>query len=207
MGDYTYTSAGFMLTSGYLDTSVDIEPGRAVAATPSGQNTFKGQLGKVLRIDDKEAAELSSAPSTLTLYGGDYQYVRMTTSITQAAAIGAPIFWSDPTKFLVTTDNSATDIYLLAGICLGTGPAANNYFFIQVSGLASVLYKSSPTSTTLPNSVITISGANNFDSIATASLTIAQQQLKVAQAFDQPVTAAVKRAWLMPAGGALQRTF
>jgi hypothetical protein len=206
MGDYRYTSAGFMISTGYLDTVADIEPGRTVAAVPAGQNTFGGQLGKIFCCDDVEAARLSSVPATLTLLGGDYQYVRMTTSIATAAAIGIPLYWVTPGSFLVTTVATSANIYAVAGFCLGVLPIANSYFFMQVAGAAPVLYQSSPGATTLPACVFINSTNANCNTVAGASLTAADQSLKVGNAVVAPVSAAVGTVFLQE-GGALQRYY
>jgi hypothetical protein len=90
-----------------------------------------GQVGKVLSVKTTDG----KTPRF-------YQYVKRYTTETLAAAANAPAFWQDVDDFVVTADTGtaiggATNP-VLAGVWLGTSPAAGKYGFIQVGGLATL---------------------------------------------------------------------
>jgi hypothetical protein len=71
-----------------------------------------------------------------------YQYVKRYTTETNAFAAGVPVYWQDVDDFVVTADSATaigtTPNALVAGVALGTSPAAGKYGFVEVGGLASV---------------------------------------------------------------------
>lgn len=100
-----------------------------------------GMLGKMVELDAKQAAMLSS--SVITLRAGKYQYVKTKASPTTALARGLALTWSDRAAFEVSVD-AATDA--IAGICAGIALNAitsGRYGWIQVDGEASVRFLSS----------------------------------------------------------------
>lgn len=90
-----------------------------------------GQVGKVLSVKTTDG----KVPRF-------YQYVKRYTTETNAAAAGAVAYWQDIDDFVVTADVATalggTTNPVVAGVWLGTSPAAGKYGFIQVGGLATV---------------------------------------------------------------------
>lgn len=73
-----------------------------------------------------------------------FQLVKIT-SVTSYAQ-GAPLYWSDHTKFEVTT--AVTNLGQLAGLAVtATAPTANQFVLMQVRGRGQVVVKGSPTAT------------------------------------------------------------
>lgn len=78
------------------------------------------------------------------------QFVQRSATDASTIAVGALAFIKDPDDFVVTSDSSdslsdANNIYNCVGVFLGASPAAGNYGFIAIGGVAPVLLKSSPT--------------------------------------------------------------
>ena len=137
----------------YLNNCDDPLPGQPLTS-PSGSIVvgFDGQLGSKIAVSGLVQGSQSEATSlslttTGTLYGGVYQYVQFKSGSTASNAVGQILFWYDVTKFIVTPDVTLSTQGLVAGIGLQSN-TKGNYGFVQVSGLASVLFKSSITKAT-----------------------------------------------------------
>ena len=109
-----------------------IQGGGGLMAQVSEETPYvPGQVGKVL-----------SAASTDGKVPRFYQYVKRYTTETLGALAGAPAYWQDCDDFVVTADTATalggTTNPVVAGVWLGTKPAAGYYGFIQVGGLATV---------------------------------------------------------------------
>lgn len=112
---------------------------------------YDGQLGKryvatgvTTGVAYSEATRLSNT-SVGTLYGGVYQYVQVPSTATATPAIGNIAFWTDPTKMTVNADATAAAVQM--GIFINA-ITKGDYGWVQIGGLASVLFKSSITKAT-----------------------------------------------------------
>ena len=143
----------------YLNTTAwtgDRGPGTVVKTSDvSGSivQPYTGQLGGILSLgsgpgtNQSDAAYYSDPTATKALKAGDYQYVQFLSTSVRSNAPGQVVFWSDKTNKIVTPDAGAAGSAEIAGITLCT-PAKGNYWFIQISGTAAVLFNSSVTATT-----------------------------------------------------------
>lgn len=109
-----------------------IQGGSGLMANVSEDTPFiPGQVGKVL-----------SAKTTDGKTPRFYQYVKRYTTETLGALANAPAFWQDVDDFVVTADTGtaigAATNPVVAGVWLGTSPAAGKYGFIQVGGIATL---------------------------------------------------------------------
>lgn len=110
--------------------------------TPAAGSRFGGQLGAIQALDAKAALKASRL-SVGTLFMGEYQLVKFATAVTTVTR-GQILCWDTNAnngiqQYLVTaTPTAATP---KAGIALSTETAAGgNFVWIQISGLASVLF-------------------------------------------------------------------
>ncbi len=139
--------------SGALNNTGDLGIGQPLAS-PSGSIVigYNGQLGQKYAVggltagSPAEALRLSNT-TIGTLYGGIYQYVKFLATSSTANILGGVLFWSDIPNFVVTPDVTLSTQGLIAGIGLAV-TVKGDYGYIQVAGLASVLFKSSITKTT-----------------------------------------------------------
>lgn len=109
-----------------------IQGGQGLMADVSEDSPYvPGQVGKVLSV--------KTTDGKLPRF---YQYVQRYTTETNAAAAGQLAFWQDIDDFVVTADSATaiggTTNPVVAGVWLGTKPAAGKYGFVQVQGVASV---------------------------------------------------------------------
>jgi hypothetical protein len=141
------------VSSGALNNTGDPGIGQPLTS-PSGSIVipYDGQLGQKYAVNGLTAgspAEALRLSNTVigTLYGGIYQYVQFLSTSSGANIRGGVVFWSDIPNFIVTPDVTLSTQGLIAGISLAVD-VKGNYGYIQVSGLATVLFKSSITKTT-----------------------------------------------------------
>lgn len=109
-----------------------VQGGQGALANVSEDTPFvPGQVGRVMSVRSTDG----KAPRF-------YQYVKRYTTETNTGAAGKLAYWQDLDDFIVTGDPATaiggTTNPLVAGVWLGTSPAAGKYGFIQVGGLASV---------------------------------------------------------------------
>ena len=149
------TDQGPIITQRYLNTSTyagDPAPGVLVStAQVSGSivQPYTGMLGGIMTLGPGTANSLSDTTYGQQLYEGDFQYVQFYASSSAAAAVqGQVVFWLNNTTnllgglFIVTPDESAAQLGLIAGIALAN-TAKGNYWWIQVSGVAQVKFAAS----------------------------------------------------------------
>ncbi len=139
-----------------LNAVNDAAPGVPVStAQVSGSivQPFLGFVGKRLVLNNAMALKLSDT-TVGTLYEGIYQYVQFRSVSTLAPAKGILAYWQDYSNYIITPDVSATDPSLggsnsglVAGVIL-SAVTKGNYGFIQISGKATVLFKTTVTKTT-----------------------------------------------------------
>lgn len=124
------------INSGYFGTIGGADAG-------SLDNRFSGQLGQTVVHSNKTALQ-DSKLSVGTLFEGVYQLVKFSSAVTR----GQLLFWDTLANngipnFLVTNVAAAAACFR-AGVCLFTDAAATGKFgYIQVAGLASMLYANS----------------------------------------------------------------
>jgi len=139
MAIFTYKSR-FVNPEGLINQVNDAMPGgtqNSVAGIQVARDP--GQLGSYYYLTALEAQmRFGNA-----LYSGLYQYVQVLSTATAAPAQGVAAFWSSLTNaqnYIVTTDESAPDSGLFAGVFLNP-VTKGNYGWIQVGGIATVQYK------------------------------------------------------------------
>ena len=198
------------LSSGALNNTGDAGIGQPLTS-PSGSIVYgyDGMLGNKYAVNGltagspAEAARLSNT-AIATLHGGVYQYVKFLATSSTANIAGGIVFWQDIDNFVVTPDVPLSTQGLIAGIGLAV-TVKGDYGFIQVAGLAEVLFKSSITKTTpaVGDLVIVDQGGGTptarGDVLADAtSITSPIFKSVVGVAVAVPVGAAVSTVLLMP---------
>ena len=143
------------LVSRLLNDFNDASPGLPLStANASGSiiQPYYGMVGKRLVCTYAIANKLTDT-AIGQLYEGIYQYVQTKAGSTNAPARGTLAYWQDFENYIVTPDQSSTDPVLggdnsglVAGVYL-SAPTKGNYCFIQISGKASVLFKTNTTKT------------------------------------------------------------
>jgi hypothetical protein len=158
------TDIATWVTTGFINTVNDVQPG-ALVADPVAPR-FQGVLGKIFAVENAQAAQLSYT-TTGTLRGGLYQYVKVKAAVTLVR--GQIVFWDDLSLYQITNVASATlNEGQIAGVCLNV-ISASQYGFIQIGGLASVLFRASVTDKTIGNLVLQLTTTNTADAIADAT--------------------------------------
>lgn len=196
--------------SGALNNTGDPGIGQPLTS-PSGTIVYgyDGMLGQKFAVNGlasgspAEATRLSNT-AIATLHGGVYQYVKFLSTAVGANIRGGIVFWSDIDNFVVTPDVTLATQGLIAGVSLAVD-VAGDYSFIQVAGLAEVLFKSSITKTTpaAGDLVIVDQGGGTptarGDVLADAtSITSPILKSVIGVAVAVPVGAAVSTVLLMP---------
>lgn len=162
---------------------------------------MQGQLGGVVQHSNATAL-LDSYTTTGTLYEGEYQLVKLTSNVSR----GELVFWDSLANngindFEVTHTVAATTMFK-AGVALCTG-TSGEYAFIQISGLASCLYRSSVSDATIGNLVVQTSATTaTVDALADATSVNTALLFKqiVGIAYATPANDGVLRVLLNAAG-------
>src|SRR5271166_1122869 len=182
----TFTKQATFLTARYLnDVNDSVAQGQiqsvptAVPAT-QGNQTLPGD-----RIIMDDATALANSDTTIgTLYGGIYMYVQ-STYVTVAPAVGTIAFWRSADVGATTFTSPITTAYVANGDAQPTTTLAtyvlgiyinaitkSYYGWIQVAGMATVLFTSTPTNTATGNMVT--AQLNGTTSTADNGVTITQ---------------------------------
>jgi hypothetical protein len=114
----------------------DATPGGVVAGYTNQPPQYVGQLGAVEQLSASGAARVTDPAAAQTLYGGEYQYVKFADDST-AYAVGQILYWKDTENYIVT--NVPPTSLTVAGVALSI-VTGGNYWFMQVSGKASVKF-------------------------------------------------------------------
>lgn len=124
----------------------------------TGATLYGGIAGIEIEFKDDQVFYDSTVG---TLYGGVYKYVQTASGSTASPARGQLAFWSDPDNFVVSAD--ATDGNQ-AGVFLNS-ITKGNWGWIQVGGIASVLFRATITKATpaVKDVVVVESAANVAD--------------------------------------------
>lgn len=132
------------ITTNYLNQlnrHGDPAPGVPVStAQASGSiiQPYGGMEGGKLTITNPWAAQFADL-RVGPLYGGLYQYVQFSALDTTPPARGLIVYWLDELNYIVTTAAGTTPPNKVAGVCLNA-VTPGNWDFIQISGIASVLF-------------------------------------------------------------------
>lgn len=152
-----------------------------------GDGRCPGALGSVVYLDVNNPTFYDSTVGTL--YPGGYQRVHLIAGSTQAAARGRIAYWVDTTSTTVPFDvtGDATDGNQ-AGIFINV-ITKGNYGYIQVEGIASVLFDTTITKATpaIKDLVICAAGDGVGDVLADAtSITSVELKRKLGIAEEAP---------------------
>lgn len=180
--------------TGYMNSGPDTVAG-GVSSGLTGAAMFPGQLGDILEVSHTMAAQLSDS-AIGTLYGGEYQYV-LFLSTGGNSVRGQVMYWSDEANYVVTA-TAPTSGARRAGIALGV-VTAGKYGWIQVTGLASVLFKASITKATpaIDDLVVIDVSAVRGDVIADATAIVSPNlKLVLGVAAEAPVSNSIKKVEL-----------
>lgn len=132
-----------------------------------------GQIGKVLSIRRDNGQKQPQF----------FQYVQRYTTDSEVLVAGHPVYWQDIDDFVVSGESTDAvgDVTnpIVAGVALGAYPAAGNFGFIQVGGIASVAV----TDTVASGERLQLSSNSQFKTLAAITIT--------SQAVSVPVNAAV----------------
>lgn len=197
--------SGFRITGNLNEGIGDVYPGSPKAGTIAGAVGALGQLGANVFITAQELVNYTNPAGTITvLYGGWYKYVKFKATWSATMAAGQPLFYGSATDFdavTVTPDAAAAAIF--AGYCLAPGITKGNYWWIQTGGIATVLCKSTVTTTTAGDIAVQTDGTTaTIDAIADATdyYTTALKGGKLfrGQFIDAPANAALKRILMAP---------
>jgi len=178
--------------------------------SPGAGQRFPGLLGATVVHDNASALKDSYTP-TGTLYMGVYQIVKFASAITR----GQILVWDTLANnglndYEVTATVAATSAFK-AGVALYTDASASGkYGYIQVAGLASMLYDDN-TDTTIGDLVYTGTAANTPAAAATvvaiddADITTGAGAVGFAKyfvgiAYETPVASSVLRVLMDPSG-------
>lgn len=154
--------------------------GGTASFTSAAATALYALIGVRILLDNVAALALSDTVVG-TLYAGIYQYVNLLPGGTNAGVRGQMAFWATTqiganifaadgiTPYSITGDGSAT-----VGDGLWAGPFINaltkgNFGWIQITGIASVLFQATPTSNLVGASVIVNTTGVTVDSRADAT--------------------------------------
>lgn len=156
----------YRVTGGFLNAVNDAAIGGG-PADALGQGLADGQLGVIVGYD-RDQISRAYDNSVGVLYAGLYQYVKFLSSSTASNARGQIVFWSDFDDYVVTPDATAATEGWIAGITLNA-VTKGRYGWIQVGGLATVLYRAAVTDTTNGDLVFQLTTTNTADALADAT--------------------------------------
>lgn len=168
---------------------------------------YDGQLGQrycVTGFGPGPESTRLSATATGTLYGGLYQYVLFLSTATAANVRGQLAFWSDALNAVVTGDVTAATDGLCAGVILNA-VTKGNYGWIQIAGIASILFKATITKTTPAAGDLVIvdqtpAAKGDILADATALTSVTAKGILGKAIIDTPVGGTVTRVLLWPLG-------
>jgi len=134
-----------MIPSTMNGTTGDPAPGNLSSGT--GTYPFTGQVGAIIQLTEAMANQLSAASGGFaTLHEGLYQYVNFLSTSTQSNAGGNIAFWSNRLTKVVTPDATG-NLGQVAGVILAS-TTKGNYAWMQISGVATVNFKTTLTPAT-----------------------------------------------------------
>jgi len=207
------SNQGPIVTQRYLNTASyagDPSPGNVVnTAQVSGSivQPYAGMKGGILTLSESEAQYYTDPVNGQQLYPGDYQYVKfLLTSVNQAVQ-GQPVFlFGDVAQGedVTVTPDFAPGVYgggVVFGIALCNTAKGNNWF-VQISGVAQVLFAAANNVTTpsvgdLIYVDYTTPSARALDPLQSGSPTNAQLKLILGRAWGKnPVASTISPVML-----------
>ena len=168
-------------------------------------NRFPGQLGAVV-VHSTSSALKSSKTSVGTLLEGVYQLVKFSGAIVR----GQLVFWDTSANngislFQVTHTTTAASAFR-AGVALLTDAAANGKFgYIQVAGLANMLFGASPAAaansmviqaTAADTPLQTVATVNTFADGTAVPTTVAWHKSRVGYTYAVPTASVVNPVFM-----------
>ena len=176
------TKQATLLTAAFLNTVNDTVSGGTIFALPSGVQAppYSQTLpGDKIVLDD--ASALANSNTTIgTLFGGVYLYVGTLATATAAPARGTIAFWRSnelpggaTQGYTVSSDAQPTTALpaYIAGVFINA-VTKGNFGWIQVAGVASVLFNSTLTATALGITVSAYAGTPAVASSADAGVAL-----------------------------------
>jgi hypothetical protein len=169
----TFVKPPFYLSAKYLNDVNDALQGGQLTSMPTGFQQFQQNVpGDRIILDDTTAYALSDT-TVGTLYGGIYMYVNTLSSSTASPAVGSIAFFTGASvgstaasggpsvQYQVTADAQATTTLpaMIAGIFINA-VTKGNLGWIQVAGVAGVLFDSTVSSTVLGSLVVAKASAS-----------------------------------------------
>lgn len=185
----TFTKQATWLSARYLNDVNDVTAQGAINSVPSGVTaTQANQTLPGDRIIFDDAAALAVSDTTVgTLYGGIYMYVQATWTTT-AAAVGGVAFLKAADVGATTNTSPQTTNYQVYGdaqpstsvpsYVMGifiNAVTKNQYCWIQIAGMATVLFTATPTNTNAGHMVVATQNA------AGASLSTADNGVTISE--------------------------
>lgn len=122
-------------------------------------STIRGQLGIHLQVKDPGPAGTPTGSSAVSR-DKTYQLVRSDSTMSVAPFRGAVAWWSDKSKYLVTTTVTTLGRGRIAGV-FGNAVTPGNYCYIQTNGPCTVKIVDAPVSAPLAAGNIVIPSATN----------------------------------------------
>jgi len=201
------TNNPWISPSGFLNSGGFEAIGGADTAPGAGQR-FPGLLGQTV-VHSNATALKASRLATGTLFEGIYQLVRYAPGVTTISR-GQLVFWDTLANngipnFRVTGTSTATTNFR-AGVALAAETAGGNlYAWIQVAGMASILFGASPAAadgqlviqaTAADTPLLTVATVNTFADATAVPTTVAWHKSRVGINYGVP-TASVPNRVLM----------
>lgn len=193
----TFVKPPFYLSAAFLNDVNDSLQGGQLTTLPTGYQQFQQNVpGDRIILDDATAFALSDT-TVGTLYGGIYMYVNTLSTSTAAPAVGSIAFFSAASigggtgtntvaKYQVSADANPTTVIptFIVGVFINA-LTKGNLGWVQVAGIASVLFDSTVTSTVSGNLVVAKASASvastaDCTTIATMTALLTAQVIGVA---------------------------
>lgn len=157
-----FTKQADYLNGAYLNDVNDATQGGAINVAPTGLTLSQGQqtmVGDRIILDDATAYALSDT-TVGTLYGGIYMYVNVSAGTAATSVRGCVAFFlsagiTHPNTYTVSMDPQPTTTnptYVL-GVFIN-GITKLNYGWVQIAGIASVLFDTTTITGTTAGSMV-----------------------------------------------------
>ena len=163
-----------LITTGFIDTVNDVGIGSLIAPLITGSERFAGQLGARFWFTNAFAQAHSSLQTAAgKYYSGVYQYVKAGAALTQGQIVCWDTFANAGlTNFSVIPIAAAANDGRKAGIACST-VTSGQYGFIQVSGLAHVLFRAAITAAAIGGAVFQLTATATADAQTDANAVVA----------------------------------
>ena len=177
-----FTKQADYLTAKFLNDVNDSAAGGALTSAPSGLTlpaTTQTQVGDRIILDDATAFALSDT-TVGTLYGGIYMYVSVLSGTAATSVRGCVAFFlaagiTHPNAYTVSMDPQPTTTnptYVL-GVFIN-GITKTNFGWIQIAGIASVLFDTTTITGTTAGSMVSAKASATQLGAADNAATVSQ---------------------------------